>query len=140
MERALDVATVAELSQLANALARARGDKSQVNLAVNADKAGVVVVTAEKRRELQAKLKAIQDSDDSPASITLPAPQTQLQGNADAGNAPSDAPTIAAQTTTSPSMTALGYDLSLPESPSLRAFLEAKPVREEPRSRNSVGW
>src|SRR6266481_8461827 len=31
---ALDVATVAELSHLANALARARGDKSQVNVAV----------------------------------------------------------------------------------------------------------
>ena len=41
---ALDVETVAELSQLANALSRARGDKSEVNVAVDAR---TVVVTEE---------------------------------------------------------------------------------------------
>ena len=86
---ALGVETVAELSQLANALSRARGDKSDVNVAVDAR---TVVVTEDKRKELQARLKAIQDDDDSakssPAPITLSAPQTQPQANVGAGNSP----------------------------------------------------
>jgi hypothetical protein len=73
------------------------------------------------------------------APVALPERETQLQANVGAGNVRSGAP-AAVQTSTSPSMRALGFDLALPESPSLRSFLETEPVREEPRSRNSVGW
>ena len=111
--------------------------ESQVNVEIDNR---TVVITEEKRKELQAKLKAIQDSDDSPAPITLPARQTQPQANVGAGHALSDAATTAAQTTISPSMAALGYDLEIRESPSPTAILEAEPVREKPRTRNSVGW
>jgi Putative ATPase subunit of terminase (gpP-like) len=125
-KEALDVSNTAQLRDICLAAARIFGWKgdSQVSVAVNADKAGVIVVTEEKRRELQERLKRLQfdlqaESDDSekqsPAPITPPAPQTEPQANADAGNAPSGAPT-AAQASPSPSVRALGFDLAMRES------------------------
>ncbi len=134
---------MAELSQLANALARARGDKSQVNVAVNAENAGVIVVTEAKSKELQAKLKAIQDAvnseKQSPAPATPLSSQTQLVAKVGADSNANGAP-AAVQAPLRPSLRALGFDLALPESPNLRTFLEAEPVREEHRGRDCVGW
>jgi hypothetical protein len=56
---ALTVATVSELSQLANALARARGDQSQVNVAVS-NKVGVIV-TPEKLEQLRERFRRLQE-------------------------------------------------------------------------------
>jgi hypothetical protein len=58
---------------------------SQVSVAVNADKAGVIVVTEEKRAELQERLRRLQEAraaEPQPSlpaanTPTLPAPQMQ---------------------------------------------------------------
>ena len=60
---ALDVATVSELSQLATALARARGDKSEVNVAVN-NQVGVVITEA-KLQELRERLRRLQEQEET---------------------------------------------------------------------------
>jgi hypothetical protein len=116
---ALDVATVSELSQLANALARARGDKSQVNVAVSNQVGLGVVVTEEQRNELIARLKRLQamrdDSEKQDPAVFPPTPETQLQVNVGAENSPCGAH-AAVRTSPSPSMRALGFDLAMPES------------------------
>jgi hypothetical protein len=76
-----------------------KGD-SQVNVAVN-NQVGVVV-SETKRKELQAKLKEIQDADDSEKQssapkVTPPAPQVQLRANLGAENTPSGAQGAASQ-------------------------------------------
>jgi hypothetical protein len=71
----------------------------------------------------------------SSATMTLLAPQTQPQANVGAGNAPSDTPTVA-QTTVSPSMKSLGFDLAIRESVQEPESVE----EEEPEVEHSVGW
>jgi hypothetical protein len=66
---------------------------------------------------------------------TLLAPQTQPQANVGAGNAPSDTPTVA-QTTVSPSMKSLGFDLAIRESVQEPESVEEK----EPEVQHSFGW
>jgi hypothetical protein len=80
-KEALDVSSTAQLRDVCLAAARIFGwtGDSQVNVAVN-NQVGVIM-TDEKRQELQAKLKAIQDADDNSKPSSRPSPpQTQLQG------------------------------------------------------------
>jgi hypothetical protein len=127
-KKALDVSNTAQLRDICLAAARIFGWKgeSEVNVAVS-NQVGVVI-TDQQRAEMQAKLRELQAmSDDSEQqSPALSTPQAQLRANAGAGNAPSGAPT-AAQTATSPSLSALGFDLAMPESQSLQEF-ETEPV------------
>jgi transposase-like protein len=108
--------------------------RSGHNINVNATAVNdqrTVVITEAKRKELQAKLKAIQDAHDNEQQSPAPStPQAQPQANVGAGNAPSGAST-AAQTTISTSMRALGFDLDMPES-----VQEAESTVEP----EAVGW
>jgi hypothetical protein len=139
-KEALDVSNTTQLRDVCLAAARIFGwqGDSPVNVEVN-NQVGVVV-TEEKRRELQEKLRAIQEDDNnsenlSPAPTTLPLPQKQLQASVGAGNALSGAPRTA-QTTISPSMKSLGFDLTIRES-----VQEPESVQEEePEVEHSVGW
>jgi hypothetical protein len=98
--------------------------KSQVNVEVNNQVN--VVVTEEKRRELQAKLKAIQDSDNSPALVTLRTLQTQTEANLDARNDDRAAlPDPQSNSYTQPRF------LTSVISPSMQALIEAEPVQDE---------
>jgi hypothetical protein len=134
----LDITNPAQLQALCLAAARIFGwqGDSQVNVEVN-NQVGVVVSEA-KRAELQAKLKAIQDDDNSEehgsAPITLPSLQTQPQASTGARNSPPEAyATAPASIFIMPG--GEGVQVS-PEilrpsiSPSLQEFLEAE----------SVGW
>jgi hypothetical protein len=123
-----------------------RGDINVSATAVNDQR--TVVVTEVKRRELQAKLRAIQDDDNdekqSPAPLTLPAPQTQLQADVGTKNSLPGAP-VTAQTSVFIMPGGKGVQVSSgtlrpSTSPTLKTFLEAEPVREEPRSGSCVGW
>ena len=90
-KEALDITNPAQLQALCLAAARIFGwqGDSQVNVAVDAR---TVVVSEEKRRELQRQLKEIQDDDDSeehgPAPMTLSGPQVPLQANVGPRNSP----------------------------------------------------
>jgi hypothetical protein len=125
---ALPVENITQFKDACLAAARIYGWKgeSQVNVEVNNQVN--VVVTEEKRRELQAKLKAIQDSDNGPALlVTLRTLQTQTEANLDARNDDCAAlPDPQSNSYTQPRF------LTSVISPSMQALLEAEPVQDEP--------
>ena len=135
---ALDVSNTAQLRDICLAAARIFGWKgeSQVSVAVNADRAGVIVVTEEKRRELQERLKRLQLEIDSEKQ--RPAPNhPSLATNAVTGQRRHKEQPLWR------SCRSAGVVFAKPQRPWLRfghhliVFLEAERVRGEPRTRAS---
>jgi hypothetical protein len=129
----LDITNPAQLQALCLAAARIFGWKgdSQVNVEVN-NQVGIVVSEA-KRAELQAKLKALQDDDNSEEQssapqVTFPAPKTQPRSNVGAGSTP---PGELATAQTSVFIMPGGEGVPLP---GLGAFFEYEPPQPEPRA------
>lgn len=137
-KQALDVSNTAQLRDICLAAARIFGwkDDAQVSVAVNADKAAVLVCTEEQRQRLIKLREKIQA--ERPTPVTPPEPCTKLQANVRAGNS---VPAAAQELIEKPGpafSAPVGAMAPSDASPAYRVWLEHEKAEPEPGSEYEI--